>query len=259
MANIRMIFNDGIRQGVLSATSEAMPISNVQDERRAFVWRSEDTSGADATDQEISAVMPITINGLGGVVLSNTNLTMTADAAVTIKNGMADIGTLEMICLARNTDGTTTWVAWFDDGPVDQVEISISDPSNPDGYLQIVQIMAGAALTFEYCFSAGAEQEWVEDVEHFETDGSTIRSEGTGQDRRRSLINLELLPEADRAAFVDAALQHGQKLPLFLSMYPEWGGTIEAQHQYICKRITNIKNQHWIKRFFRGGVEFREV
>jgi len=256
-----MILNDGHREAVLTATSEAagLEIENTQDERRALVWRSEDTSGADATDQEITAVMPVTISGLGGMVLSNTNLTTAATVSVALKNGMTTVDTVALDCIEENLDGTTTWVAYFEkEDDIDQYALTIDDPTNTDGYLQIVQIMCGPVLTTEYNPAYGAEMEWSEDVEHYETDGGTIRSEGTGQHRRRTSINLELVPEADRAALVAGLMQHGQRFPLFLSLYPGNGTSREAQYQYVCKRLTNIRHQHWTQQFFRQGIEFSE-
>ncbi|MCK9563076.1 MAG: hypothetical protein M0R02_10215, partial [Bacteroidales bacterium] len=69
MSNIRIIAQDGHKDAVLTATSEAdgLAIENTQDDRRAYVWRSEDTSGADATEQTITAVMPVSILGLGAI------------------------------------------------------------------------------------------------------------------------------------------------------------------------------------------------
>lgn len=262
MANIRILAQDGHKNAVLTATSEAdgLAIENTQDDRRAYVWRSEDTSGADATEQTITAVMPVSILGLGGLVLSNTNLTADATVSAVLKNGMATVDTVAPVCLGENPDGTTTWVAWFSvETAVDQYELTIDDSTNPDGYLQIVQIIAGPAMSPEYNPAYGLETAWTEDVQHIATAGQSIRSEGTGLVRREITLNLEVMTEGDRVMLVDGLIAAGQKATLFVSIYPGEGGDLERQHQFACRRMTALSTSHWTPGFWRQGLEFREV
>lgn len=259
MSNMRIIANDGHKGAVLTATSEALAIENTQDSRRAYPWRSEDTSPGDWWDQTITAIMPVTINGLGGLVLSNTNLTMDATVSAVLKNGMTTIDTVTPVCLGANLDGTTTWVAWFTAGPIDQYELTIDDSTNPDGYLQIVQIICGPVLTPDNNPAYGLETEWLEDVQHITTAGQSLRSEGTGLVRREITMDLEVMTEADRVLLVDGLIAAGQKATLFISVYPGEGGDLERQHQFACRRVTNMSTNHWTRQFWRQGLEFREV
>jgi len=259
VSNVRIIANDGHKDAVLTATSEALVIDNTKDSRRAYPWRSEDTSPGDWWDQTITAIMPVSILGLGGLVLSNTNLTLDATVSVVLKSGMTTIDTVTPVCLGANLDGTTTWVAWFTAGPIDQYELTIDDSTNPDGYLQIVQIICGPVLTPANNPAYGLETEWLEDVQHITTAGQSIRSEGTGIVRRAVTMSLEVMTEADRTAIIEGLIAAGQKSTLFLSVYPGEGGDLENQHQFACRRVTNLKPGHWTINFWRDGVEFREV
>ena len=264
MSNIRIIAQDGHKDAVLTATSEALAIQNTQDDRRAYVWRSVDDAMAspaiDALDQVVTAVMPVSITGAGAIALTNTNLTLAATLSVDLKNGGGTVDTVAPVCLGENSDGTTTWVAWFSvETAVDQYEMSIQDPTNPDGYIQVVQILCGPYLEPTYNFSLGAVVDWREDVQHITTAGQSIRSEGTGLVRREAAINLDLMPEADRATLIDELVAAGQKATLFVSLYPGRGGDLERHHQFPCRRTTGLSINHQHPMWWRQGLEFREV
>lgn len=259
MSNIRMILNDGHRNAVLTATSEAgaLVIENTQTDRRALAWRS-----TTLDPQAITGVSPVSVavDEMGGIVLGNTNLTLDATVTADIKNGLGTVDTVTLECTAANPDGTTTWVAWFTlDEAVDQYEIDITDAGNAAGYVQVVQVMFGPVTTLDYNFSFGADIRWREDVEHLITDGQSLRSEGSGIVRREASINLDFIPEADRGDFINALVQQGMAAPLFLSLYPGRGGALESQHQYIAKRASQISQNHWGPMWWRQAVEFLEV
>lgn len=263
--NIRFITNNGNKDSAIFATSSAvgLPITNTQNENRAKRWRSlddpMDSPPADGLVQVITVVTAITIDGLGGIVLSNTNLTVDADVTVALKDGVSTVDTLPMECLGLNFDGTTTWVLWFDNGPIDQWEISIDDTGNPAGYIDIVQIIGGPYFTVRYNMAAGAEIEYQEDIEHKITKGKTPRSFGTGVIRREISIDLPLVVAEDRAALLDAMLATGMRDSLFVSMYPGEGGSIERNHQFVAKRLNNIATAHQTNQLWRQGLQFIEV
>lgn len=257
MANIRLILNNGHADAVLTATSEetGLEIENTQNERRARVWRS--TSDA---AQTITAVMPVSISGVGGIVLTNTNLTTDADVEVDLKNGVTVIDTVTLVNLCTNFDGTTDWVAWFDvDTAVDQYEMVITDTDNPDGYLQITQVICGPYISPGYNFALGAGFEVDEDIQHTITAGLSPRSSGTGAERRELSIDLKFIEEADRATLVDGLLDFGMGSVLYVSMYPDQGSALEGRHQFAAKRMTKIKTSHWGNRFWDQSLVFREV
>ena len=256
MANLRMILNDGHAGAVLTATSEetGQEIENTQHERRAKVWRS-----TDATAQTIAAVMPVSAQQ-GGIVLSNTNLTLDATVSADLKNGVTVIDTVTLTCLGVNLDGTTTWVAWFDlDEEADQYEMVITDAANPAGYLQVVQIVCGPTVTTQYNFAFGAEMAYIEDVNHRITAGLSVRSDGTGLVRREFSLDWQLLYDADRQLLVDELLRYGMREPLFLSLYPGRGGDLECRHQFVAKRMSSLNFRHDHPMLWSNPCTFREV
>lgn len=264
MANLRIAATDGWRGAVLSASSEesGLSIENTQDSRRAYVWRSadvEDSPPIDALDQTLEAIMSTEIDGLGVVFLGNTNFTTSATVSVVLKNGMTTIDTKSLSCIRANRDGTTDWVVWFDAGPIDEGAISVADPTNTDGYLQFVQGFFSSAIEVTFPHASGISLEWDEDVEHLETDSRSLRSEGTGQSRRKLGLNLALLSPSDRILLTDALLQNGQKNPVFVSAYPNFGGAQEADYQFIAKCMTNINLRHQNKLYYQQNLELREA
>lgn len=241
--NMRMIINDGHREGmIITASSEAgvLAAENTQNDRRALVWRTEETSATSALELELEVVMPVSIDTKGGIVLANTNLTLAADVSVEFLSGSGTVATLPLQCHAANPDGTTTWVAWVQDGPIDQYQLTASDPTNTDGYLQIVQIMCGPYVELRYNPAYGMPIEWLEAVEHIRVASQSIRSEGGGRLVLRQVsIAQPVVLQDDIEMLRRELLRHGKASPVFISIYPGKGGQKEADHQFVAKRDSN--------------------
>lgn len=255
MSTFRVLGNDLHRSSDSMTASSAvpgLPPLNTRDSRRSLPWRS-----VGAAPQTFTAQID-PMAGLCVVVLSNTNLTLSATVSAAIRNGSTTVATVPMSCLGRNPDGTTTWVAWVTVASANGYQISISDGSNPYGFFQIVQILAGQVLDPEFGPSYGAETEWVEDVEHIETATQSLRSEGTGTVRRRMTIDLSALDPSSRSAFVNA-MAVNQKYTTFVSLYTGDGGDLERDHRFACKRITNLGQSHWTYKLWRQEMVFLET
>lgn len=267
MSTIKLILNDGNREAVLTPGSEAgtLVIENTQNDSRSKLWRSEETSALAATEQTASGVMAVTINGHGGLVLGDTNLTTDATVTAVMKNGMSGVKNITLETLGENLDGTTTWWAFFYDGPIDTYELTISDPTNVDGYIDIPQIICGPAIAFEYGAKAGTVIQYLEDVEHLITDALSIRSEGTGQKKRLATLDPRLISATERAAIVDTIKNAGRAYSGFVSIYDDWGGALEAAGAFICKRLDDFEFDHWLgpagtlQNRFQSRLQLREV
>lgn len=265
MANIRFLANDGHKDAAVFASSSAssLPVTNTRNANNAKIWRSVDdpydSPSVDALEQVIDSIMPVTIDGPGGFVIRGTNFTTDAVLSLVLKNGGGTVDTVEPVCLDANFDGTTDWRVWFDDGPINQFSLSISDPTNPAGYLQAIQIMCGPYITVEYNMTSGAEIEYAEDIEHIITKGQSPRSFGTDLIKRIASIDFSIVSDTDRIAVIDTLISAGMRNPVFLSMYPEVGSKLELHHQFVSKRITNINTQHTHLPWWTQAIQFREV
>lgn len=234
--NFRVIVDDIIRGAVLTATSEAMPVANLASPGRSRPWRS-----ADLDPQTINAIYAA--REVRGIALSHHNLTQDATVTVTLYNATVEVA--EFVIPANHT---RTWSAWCPAVESDECDILIDDPTNPAGYIEVVQAFAGPAVTVNCIHSRGAKVSWKKDKQHRYTRGQSLRSWGSGLVRRQAKIDLRFVEEADRWKLVQALAQEGEAHPLFYSMYPELGGTLEADHAFICKLVTDLDTDRW------GGV-----
>lgn len=253
--NFKLIALDGNRQSIMTATSEAglLVIENTQNEKRAMAWRSTSLSA-----QTITAVMPITANG-GGIVLAYTNLTMGAEVEAELINGLGTVETVTLECLGYDPGGTTTWVAWFEGGPVDQFEVVISDEGNEDGYMQVTQILCGPYLSPGNGLRPEVSMEFTDDIELIMTAGQSPRSEGMGIVRRAASIDLPVMNTQDRNSLIQGLITPGRKYPVFISIYDEWSGYLQASGGFVAKIQSPLQTQHWQKEKFRSSLDFIEV
>lgn len=246
-SNLSLLVDDVHALAVLEATSEAMPIDNTRTASRVAPWRSDDTD-----PQTITAVCPSTV--AGGIVLRAHNLTPDAVVSVTLKFADATVDEFTI-----DPNGTDTWDAWFDPVEIDEYEIEIDDGDNPDGHIDIVQILVAPALTVRYNFELGLRHIWHEDITHRYTAGQSLRSEGTGLVRRETTLKLKHVHEDDRDLLVEALLKHGQGKVLHLSCYPGRGGRLESDHAYVAKRVTPIDTTQWGQQLWETPISFKEA
>lgn len=256
-----MILVDGHREALLNVTSEAgeLVIENTQEDSPSLKWRSEITSSSTALIQAITAIMAITIDGPGGIAVIGTNLSASATLSAPLKNGGGTVTTVALTCIEENIDGTTDWVGWFDDGPIDNYELNIEDAGNPAGYMQITNIICGPAVITEYCAPPETIIGYPEDVEHTITDAFSIRSEGTGAVKKMASIDLNLVNLAEREQFVNSLRTDGRAAVVFVSIYQGWGGSLEAAGAFAAKRMDDFAIPHRIRGRFRTKLDFREI
>lgn len=274
---IRIIVDDVHPTASLTATSEALPIENTQNAFRAYVWRSVDTE-----DQVITGTLALPTFA-SGIAISRHNLTGGGEISLVLKLGgetvyssIADTGGPSSIggfipagiwragidpygATYSQSLGVLTTDIWFPMTLFDSYEITISDPDNPDEYIQVCQIVLGAAISPANNFALSPRVEWIENVAHSRTDGETLRSEGTGKRHRVMELNLGLLPDADRVTLVTTMGRAGQKNPVYVSMYPDEGGMLEVEHAMVAKRVNNLRFSHFLPMYWETTLILEEV
>jgi hypothetical protein len=276
--NIKFIVDDIHPTATLTATSEALDIENTQNALRAYVWRS-----ADLEPQIITGTLAAPIFA-SGLAISRHNLTGGGEISIVLKldgdtvfdsviglGGVSSVG--GFIPAGVWQAGIDPWGAtynqslgvmvtdiWFGrDYLFDSYEITINDPDNPDGYIQVCQVVLGRATTFDPGFELGSLIRWVENVKHSRTDGETLRSEGTGQRHRVMELDLGLLADSDRVAMVTTMGRAGQKQPIYVSMYPDAGGMLEVEHAMVAKRVSNLEFNHQHPAYWQNKLILEEV
>lgn len=248
MPNARFLFDDKWRTATnLSATSTDTntALANTQNQYGSRVWRSEDTAAqtitADLTNVEADCL-----------VIAGHNLTGAATVAVTTKLATVTVDTFNV-----TLNGTTLAVAWFDAAEIDELQIIITDASNPAGYVEFCQLMIGARWSPSENMNLGLRLSAVRDLTRRRTAGQSLRSTGTGIVKRQTSMELEWLTESDRASLKNQ-IDIADGGPCFISVYPESGNQDETDGQFISL-APDFNAAHWNANYWLHSLEFLEV
>ncbi|MGO2241130.1 MAG: hypothetical protein ACTH5D_05165 [Halomonas sp.] len=270
-ANMRLIIENLHDQATLSASSQALPIAYTQRSGRSYVWRSTDTS-----QQIITATLPGP-RPISGVVLYGHNLSGLGSVRVEYLlsgNVVYDSGekiASELIPLGTWRVGIDPWggqdltelprvqsTTWTAERIADSYRITLDNPDNADGYLQVERIFAGAAYSPVFNVSYGVSLEWQDFAEHQRTEGNSLRTIGEGSARLLT-FNLDYLDRNDMAKLSRALLRVGKRQDIYVSTYPEWGGFLEAEHAFVARRKSNYGRTHNRVENWQSQIAFEEV
>lgn len=270
-ANMRLIIENLHDQATLSATSQALPIAYTQRSGRSYVWRSTDTS-----QQVITATLPGP-RPISGVAVYDHNLSVQGrvrieflldgrvvyDAGDEYASGLIPLGIwragidpwggLDITGIPQARSDT-----WTDERIADSYRITITDPSNESGYLQINRIFAGAAYSPKFNGSYGLKLEWLDFAEHQRTEGLSLRTTGDGSARLLT-VNLDHLDRAGMAQLGRSLLRVGKRQDIYVSVYPTWGGFLEAEHAFVARRSERYGHVHSAVENWQSPLSFEEV
>lgn len=255
--NLRLIIDNTHDTATLSATSEALPIAYTQRSGRAYAWRSTSTAS-----QVIQGTLPGTVF-IDAIVLYRHNLSAAATARIELLdsdgNVIHDTGEqslAELIPLGIFRLGIDPWGATYNDQipvtcspfwltpmAIGGYRITLSDDTNPAGFLQVGRIIAGLSFSPTFNPSYGLKLEWQENVEHRRTEGGSLRSIGQGLARRLEM-DLDYMAETDRAKLTAEFVKRGKGADVFVSVYPEQGGLKEIEHSFLARRDANYTHIH---------------
>lgn len=269
--NIRMIINNEHDEATLTATSEAMPVAYTQRSGRSYVWRSTDTA-----DQTITASFT-TPTYVSGVVVYNHNLTASGvvrveyllDGQVVYDSG--DVIAANIIPIGTWRAGIDPWGAedltelptvqyniWTSATLVDGYRITIKDPANPDGYLQVSRIFAGVSYSPQLNPKYGLSLEWQDLSANQRTESGSLRTVGEGTARRLT-FDLSYLDNAELTRLSREMLRSGKGQDLYVSVYPGAGGMMEAEHAFVARRASDYAHGHTFYRNWESSLELQEV
>ncbi len=268
---VRFIIDNAHTGAALSATSEALAIENSQNSRRAYVWRSTDT-----TQQTITGTpTPTAASGFAVVrhnfsALATVQLILKKDAATVYDSGALTVS--EPIPAGVWRAGVDAYGAtynerldpqifniWFAPVFFDEYQIIITDADNAAGFLELGQIFLGLAFEPAYGMSYGVQMQWIEQTEHQRTDGGSLRSEGTHAKHRRMTFGLNYLGDTDRTAMLVDFFDAGKRSDVFISAYPEATGMLEIEHAFVARRMTDLTFTHPFANNWASNFAFEEV
>lgn len=271
-ANMRLIIDNTHDSAALAATSEALPIKYTQRSGRAYVWRSTDT-----TTQVIEATLP-GAQFVDAVVLYRHNLSSSATVRIELLNGsevVHDAGTqpvAELITPPALRVGIDPWGATYNDSipvqltnywlPITAItgyRITINDPANPAGFLQVGRVIVGLSFAPQYNPSYGVQLTWQESAENRRTEGGSLRTIGGSGLARLLNIDLNFLPESDRTKLTTELVKRGMRADVFISLYPEQGGVKEIEHAFLARRNADYSHTHDFYANWQSSIPFLEV
>lgn len=269
--NIRLIITNVHDDATLTATSEATPAEYTQRSGRSYVWRSSSTatqvitaslSTASYLDAVVVYSHNLSTNGsvrieylLGGSVVYDSGEIIAADL---IPLGIFQVGIDPWGERDLSELPTVQYNVWTDSTLADAYRITLTDPANPDGYLQVSRIFAGSAYSPEYNPSYGLRLEWQDFSENRRTESGSLRTVGSGMARRLS-FDLTRLAEVGLTQLSRELLRNNKGDDIYISVYPERGGQIEAEHSFIARRAVNYSHSQPAYCNWQSSLEFEEV
>lgn len=251
--NLRIIFDNVHDRASLTATTNALPIAYTQRSGRSYAWRS-----TNLNQQRITAtLMPATY--LDSLVIYQHNLSVGARVRFEALLGgsvVADTGfrlPSEIKPLGEWVVGVDPWgtsnlamlpvrqfVIWLPEITLcDSYRITIQDPQNPDGYMQIGRIFSGQYYSPENNAVYGMGFENEEFVDQVRTAGKSLRSVGEGSARVVS-FDLDMLKKTGMEDLALLLMTNSKRKEVYVNMYPEQGGVTEAIYAFVAKRRSNF-------------------
>jgi len=259
----------------LTASSEALPITNTQRSERSRVWRS-----ADLQQQVIDATLP-TGGFVDCIALARHNLGGAGILRIQFFNNGVEVfdtgsvATALLIPAGIWRAGIDGWAASYNDQmpagsplgihwlstpvAIDSYRITL-DSGGPDDYIEIGRIFIGLSITPSVNFNWGAGIEWQESGEHIPTEAGSLRTIGGTADRRRKFtIKLDWLSDADRVQLVTQLVRVGLGADLLVALYPQGRELLQLEHTMVCRRENTLNHIHNHFQNWQAGLSFIEV
>jgi len=236
---LRMLHNNLVEGGnlvnTITGTTEVatMPVSNLLNSRKSAVWRSTTV----ASMQFISTTFNTT-QTFNCIALFFTNLTANATISVRVRTLASDPNptyispTTPVLSNETSVSGIastihtysygagTMAVVYFPEISGEQINVGILDTGNPDGYIEVGNLVIGKYWSPARNFEKGETWSIVDTGNHYRTDSADLLTEA-GVKYRRIAFKLGLMESSDRDAMLNLLRANGKNRPIFMSLYPE--------------------------------------
>ena len=243
--NVRIVYENRADEAVLTATSEALAVANLQDMQPQIVWRSTSTANQTITIPLVSS------RSINCVALMNHNLSGSATIRV---QGASDAG-FSTILFDTTYDaldpafgwgefpwGMVGWGGYSEEGWQYQFSvfwitltiarywrIIISDATNAAGYLQAGRIVLGQYWTPQANMEWGYTLDWTDPSDIKRTRGSSWRSDNKAP-YRQVKMSFRWLDVNEAGSVLDMKRLNGRRTDMLVSSYPEEGTTRERRN-----------------------------
>lgn len=279
MSNVRLLFPNVADDAALScspAEIAALPVTNLQDQTRGRVWRSNGVIAAQHILGDLSG-----FQNCSALALVRHNLTATGTYRLRLYDQTGQTGTLlydsgavtlggTILGWGAFVWGTDPWgagslqdwpvpyfVAWFPTVRALSFDLELTDTANPDGYLQASRLVLGAYFEPECNADAALEMSWEEQSKQVRTEGGTLRTDEREPYRRFAMI-LPRLTASERTTLLDRLRRAGLRNDLFLSCAPEMSADLERDYTGLVKLTAIPTMAPGEPDTFRTQLEFEE-
>jgi hypothetical protein len=273
MSNLKLILNNTADLATLTADPlpvNSLPVTMLQDSRRGRALRSVGT-----TQKILGNHSEVQI--ADGCALIRLNLTDLATVRLTFYEGenqtgevMFDTGDAvfgDLIPAGEFSAGFDPFggsyytpslaVMWFTAVFYRSFEISISDPGNADGYINIERLLMGLSFSPEHNFSWNSPLEWVDRSQRRRTAAGGLRVRPQSSYRRLSLI-LEWITDTDRSR-LSSAFRGAKDRDILVSAYPSESGIRLNDYTLVAQLVGGVKFTHAGFNTYRLPLVFEEV
>ena len=268
MPNLRVIADNLADSATLggSAGTGNLVLANLKKDAKSLVWR---VSGTTAS----ITVTFATAQFVDCVVLAFTNLTASATMSVTGAGATVgatacvpavypkpyDWGTAPNGANTFSYGGGNLARLYFAGGSTTSITIAISDPSNPDGYIEASRLIVGDYWEPTYNLDIGASSGMVDSTSNSRTDAGDLVGDRGYRFRTMSLA-LSTLTAADRATLFKLFRNNGLSRGMFVSAYPaSTDSELERDHQMYGKLTEMSQISLQFINMFAGTLALEEV
>lgn len=231
-----------------------LPVTNLQVEGRGSVARTANVTGNKVINGNFAGASIVS-----ACILYSHNLSSQAtirlqiwDAANQTGNIVYDSGTglaLPPIGWGEFQWGLSPWGAnvftgwgraftdmWFAPVAGLSFRITLSDPLNPAGYIQVKRLLIGPYFEPGVNVSYGLNVQWDTNDEQIRTQGGSLRTDNRVMFRTMR-GTFGHLTTGERGIFMDILRRIGKRTETFVSVWPEAGGSLERDNALLGKFV----------------------
>jgi hypothetical protein len=273
--NLRIIYDNVADSAALTASSVAsgLPVTNLQREQKGLVWRSTSTTATITATWSAAQT-------LQAVALPFCNLTPTATIRVQVYANIADTmpvrdtgpqpagayipddiwgGNPSLSVNSYSFGGGTYARLWFGRSIGRRMEITISDPNNPAGYLEVNRLVCGNYWSPTYNTSFGLSIGYADSSTQTRTEaGNLLTTAGT---LHRTLdFDLQWLTAKDKTQMLSILRGNGLRKPMFVSVFPQDVDKTKEQQYQIYGKLTDLaKLTHPVYSVYSSSISLQEI
>lgn len=263
MANLRIVNQNLVSLATLtSSTTEVLELNNVKDDTKSNIWRN-DAKTSETITAVFSSAVPVSM-------LSFVYCNFTAESTMQVKmydtNGTNLLhDTTAVQCVPPIDFDTVDWgedsnginafsygggtysTIWLPNHFVDKLEITISDSTNSNSYLEAGILVIGRYWSPDTNASYSAEINNLDLSKKIKNEAGDIIID-RGPRGKTMTFSLEHLNVNNRIKVMNMIKNNGKSTPLFMNLYPEIDDTILEQESQIYGFLSNgaMNNSYYL-------------